>query len=102
MRTNEIKNEIYEIKKWEEKIKLEDLKYKTKKYANDFQQYETIRSFGESIYTSKINIDEAEMDQSNLLKDFAEFNNKSRPRTIDSKDKEILMKEHMLFMKVKN
>ena len=102
MRTNEIKNEIYEIKKWEEKIKLEDLKYKTKKYAYDFQQYETIRSFGESIYTSKINIDEAEMDQSDLLKDFAEFNNKSRPRTIDSKDKEILMKEHMLFMKVKN
>ena len=37
MRTNEIKNEIYEIKKWEEKIKLEDLKYKTKKYAYDFQ-----------------------------------------------------------------
>ena len=102
MRTNEIKNEIYEIKKWEEKIKLEDLKYKTKKYAYDFQQYETIRSFGKSIYTSEINIDEAEMDQSNLLKDFAEFNNKSRPRTIDSKDKEILMKEHMLFMKVKN
>ena len=102
MRTNEIKNEIYEIKKWEEKIKLEDLKYKTKKYAYDFQQYETIRSFGKRIYTSEINIDEAEMDQSDLLKDFAEFNNKSRPRTIDSEDKEILMKEHMLFMKVKN
>ena len=31
MRTNEIKNEIYEIKKWQEKIKREDLKYKTKK-----------------------------------------------------------------------
>ena len=26
MRTNEIKNEIYEIKKWEEKIKQKDLK----------------------------------------------------------------------------
>ena len=30
MRTNEIKNEIYEIKKWEEKIKRKDLKYETK------------------------------------------------------------------------
>ena len=30
MRTNEIKNEIYEIKEWEDKIKREDLKYKTK------------------------------------------------------------------------
>ena len=26
MRTNEIKNEIFEIKNWEEKIKREDLK----------------------------------------------------------------------------
>ena len=40
MRMNEIKNEIYEIKKWEEKIKWEDLKYKTKNYTYDFQQYE--------------------------------------------------------------
>ena len=31
MRTNEIKNELDEIKKWEEKIKRKDLKYETKK-----------------------------------------------------------------------
>ena len=31
MRNNEIKNEIGEIKKWEEKIKQKDLKYETKK-----------------------------------------------------------------------
>ena len=37
MRTNEIKNEIYEIAKYEEKIKQEDLKYKTKCYKYDFQ-----------------------------------------------------------------
>ena len=30
MRTNEIKNEIYEIKEWEEKIKRKDLKNETK------------------------------------------------------------------------
>ena len=53
MRTDEIKIEIYEIKKWEEKIKREYLKYKTKNYTYDFQQYETIRSFGGSIYTQK-------------------------------------------------
>ena len=29
MRTNKIKNEIYKIKKWDEKIQREDLKYKT-------------------------------------------------------------------------
>ena len=80
MRTNEIKNEMYEIKKWEEKIKREDLKYKTKNYTYDFQQYETIRSFGESIYTSKASIVEADEDESNLLKNLVEFNIKSRPK----------------------
>ena len=63
MRTNEIKEEIYEIRKWEEKTKQENLKYRTKNYTNDFQQYQTIRSFGESIYNGKIKIDEGEMDQ---------------------------------------
>ena len=47
--TNLIKNEIDEIKKWEEKIKWHDLKYKTKTYTYDFQQHEKIKSFGESI-----------------------------------------------------
>ena len=32
MRTNEIKNEMGEIKKWEDKIKRQDLKYETNKY----------------------------------------------------------------------
>ena len=50
IRTNKIKNEIYEIKKWEENIKREDLKYKTKNYTYGFQQFKTIRSFDESIY----------------------------------------------------
>ena len=29
----------------------------------DFQQFETVRSFGDKIYTDKVNIDEAEIDQ---------------------------------------
>ena len=62
MRTDEIKNEIEEIRKRKEKLKWKDLKYKTNKYLCDFQKFETIRSFVDIIYTSKINIDEAEMD----------------------------------------
>ena len=34
---------------------------------HDFQQFETIRSFGDNIYTGKISVNEAEMDQVNLL-----------------------------------
>ena len=62
-------------------MKRKDLKYKTtttkktqQKYIHDFQQYETVRSFCDNIYADKINIDEAKMDQSNLLKYFVEFN----------------------------
>ena len=39
-----------------------DLICKTNKYKYDFQHDEKIKSFGESIYTGKINKDEAEMD----------------------------------------
>ena len=87
MRTDEIKNEIDEIKKWEEKIERKDLKYKTNKYLSDCQQFERVRSFGDSIYTGKITIDEADMDQTSLLENIATFNNKSKPKTKESKDK---------------
>ena len=81
MRTNKIKNKIDKIRKWEEKIERKSLKYKTNKYLCDFQQFETIRSFGDSIYTGKINIDEAEMDQSNLLEYMVKSNNRFEPKT---------------------
>ena len=51
-----IKNEIDEIKKWKEIIKRKDFKYESNKYRFDFQKFETIRSFGDSIYNGKINI----------------------------------------------
>ena len=31
----------------------------TYKFTYDYQQFETTRSFGDNVYTSKINIDEA-------------------------------------------
>ena len=75
------KIEIYQIKEWEEEKKKKDLKYEAKIYQYIFQQYETLRSFGESTYTRKSNIVEAEEDQRNLLKDIVEFNDKSRTRS---------------------
>ena len=92
------------LKKWKEKIRRRDLKQiYEKKYIYDFQQDETITSFGESIYTCKAEIVEAEEDQSNLLKNIIEVNNKSGPRIKEGKDrKEILKKVHMIFIKVDN
>ena len=66
-RTNKSKNEINDIKKCENEIKRKHLEYETNRYKIDFQQLETIRSFGDSIYNGKISIDEAEMEQTNIL-----------------------------------
>ena len=37
--------------------------YRANKYKYDFTQYETIRSFSESIYTGKIATNEIDIDQ---------------------------------------
>ena len=76
MKCDEIKIETYVIRKWE-KIKQNNLKYKTYKYLFDFQKFKTINFFGDSIYTSKINIDKTEMDLTNLLQSMIKFINKS-------------------------
>ena len=103
MRNIESKNEIDEIKNWEETIKLKYLKHKTNRYRNEFQQFETIRYFGDNIYTIKVNIDEAETDQNNPSEDMVKFITKTRPRLKEDKGKkEILKNTHMLFMKVEN
>ena len=87
MRTDEIKNEIDEIGKWKKKIKRKDLTYKPNSYLHGFQKFETIRSIRDSICTGKINMDEAEMDQTNLLENMIKFNNKSKPKTKETKTK---------------
>ena len=60
--------------------KLKDLKFETKKCTYDFQKSETIRSFGEIIYTHTGKIVENEEDQKNVLKNLVELN-KSRMKT---------------------
>ena len=39
-------------------------------YIYDFQNFETIRSFGDSIYAGKVNLDEEEIDQTNLFQKY--------------------------------
>ena len=74
MRTSEIKNEMNDIEEWESKIW-------NKNYIYDLPQYDTIRSFGDSIYNGKISINEAEIKQAKLLECIVDFGNKSRPRS---------------------
>ena len=50
------------------------------------QQFKT-RSFGDSIYNDKVGINEADMDQTKLLDNMVDFNNNSRARSKEDKDK---------------
>ena len=95
IKNDRTKNEIYEIKKWEENIKQKDLKYRSGKYKYDFQQNKTVICFGESIYAGEINIHEAELYQTNLLESIIKFKNKSR-----SKRKEGRVKKRNTFDRV--
>ena len=56
-------------------------------YMISKKTFETIRSFGDNIYTGKITINETERDQSNLLENMVEFNDKSRTRSTEDKHK---------------
>ena len=71
----------------EKKIKRKDLKYEESKYKFDFQQYEMIRSFRESIYAGKISIHEAGMGQNNLLENIVKFDNRYSPKNKKVKNK---------------
>ena len=62
-----------------------------------------IKSFGDSIFSGKITISEADKKQSNLLNVNAlKFSNTFRPRSRIKMKKVMIMKTEMLFMKTKN
>ena len=84
-----LKNEIDEVKKWEEKNKQKDLVCKINRYKYDFQQYETIRFFSDSIYNGKISIDEAKTDESSLLDGLKDFRDRARLKTAEGKYRKI-------------
>ena len=86
LESTEIKNEISELIKLEYKINRNDLVYESSKQVYDFIRFQTIRSFGDSIFTGKITLSEADKKQSNLLDDISNFNNKVRPGSKAEKD----------------
>ena len=53
-------------KDWKEK-KRNDLKYEANKFVYDFQKFQTIRSFGDSICNVKITTSKVDKKQSNWL-----------------------------------
>ena len=84
----EIKNELNEIKEYEKKVNGKNMIYYSSKEPFDFRMFKTIRSFSDDIYSSKITINKADQEQSDLLEYILNFNNKTRPKNKDDKKKQ--------------
>ena len=77
--------------------------YYSSKKPFDFRMFKTIRSFGDDIYSSKITINEADQEQSDLIDYIIDFNNKTRPKNKDDKKtKTIFLIVHEVFTTVDN
>ena len=61
--------------------------YYSSKEPFNFITLKKIRSLGENIYSSKITMDEADEEQSDLIEYILNFNNKARPKNRDDKKK---------------
>ena len=81
----EIKNELNKIKEYEKKVNRDNMIYYSSKEPFDFRMFKTIRSFGDDIYSSKITINKADQEQSDLVEYILNFNNKTRPKNKDDK-----------------
>ena len=75
------------LENWNKKLNEKTYNIRKNKYTYGFQQLETIRLFGDNIHTGKSNIDEAEIDQRNLLQNVVIVHNNSRPRLKEGKEK---------------
>ena len=90
--SDESRKELNKIMEIEKNADREKLIYRTNKNTYDFRKFNTIRTFGEDIYNDKITLEEADENQSDLLGEIKNFNDKTRPQTFKKKQ----MKEDTL------
>ena len=78
--------------------------YYSSKEPFDFRMFKTIRSFGDDIYSTKITINEADPEQSDLVQYILNFYNKTRPKNKDDKKnkKKMFLIAHKIFIMVEN
>ena len=99
----EIKNELNKIKEYEKKVNRDNMIYYSSKEPFDFRIFKTIRSFGDDIYSSKITINEADQQKSDLVECILNFNNKTGPKNKDDKKtKKIFLIALKIFIMVEN
>ena len=99
--SEEAKNELNKIKGTEKTVDRENLYYRTNKYTFNFQNFQTISTFGRDIYNGKITTEEADEDQRDLLVEILNFKKKAKPKSPGKNNKQkIFLKTYIIFMNV--
>ena len=77
--------------------------YYSSKEPYDFRMFKTVRSFDDDICNSKITINKADQEESDLVEYILNVNNKTRPKNKDDKKKKKnFLIAHKIFIMVEN
>ena len=87
-------DEINKIKELEKNVDREKLVYETKTDTYVFRIFRTIRTFGEDIYNGKITLEGANESQANLVEEIEKFNNKTKPKKKENKEKKDIVNKN--------
>ena len=88
-------DEINKIKELEKNVDREKLVYETKTDTYVFRIFRTIRTFGEDIYNGKITLEGANESQANLVEEIEKFNNKTKPKKKENKEKKDILNKNL-------
>ena len=88
-------DEINKIKELEKNVDREKLVYETKTDTYVFRIFRTIRTFGEDIYNGKITLEGTNESQANLVEEIEKFNNKTKPKKKENKEKKDILNKNL-------
>ena len=79
----------------------ENLYYKTNKYTHNFQNFQTISTFGRDICNSAITAKKADDDQSDLLVKILNYRKQVKPKNSEEKQQQKdVLKNYIIFSNV--
>ena len=92
-----LKNSLKKLKKQKKNVDREKLVHEANKYTYSFQNFQTIRTFGENIYHGNIMLKEADEYQNDLSVEIMDFRKKRKPKCPEKKHKKskLFLKTYM-------
>ena len=100
LKNDETEKELDEIKEIEENVDRKKLIYEIHEYTYSFKTFKTMETFGRDLYNGKINTEECDEYQKDLLVEIMIFKKHTKPRSLEKKqEKEIILKNLYLFLR---